>query len=323
MSDLVLVTGARGFIGSAVVRALKRDGFQVRAASREVRAAVPEADELVGWPAPDRRTAGARAALEGVTHVVHCAGDAEAHAGDEDALLAANAGLTAELVGAAAGAIPGKFVFLSSARAVCGPVSGTVVSDATAPRPQDAYGRSKLEAEQRLRNAFGAHPRWTILRPTPVYGPGARGQIGALLKLAALPLPLPLAGLKARRSLLSREACADAVLHALRTLQTDAGAFIVSDRDPVSVVEILTAFRRGLGRRPNLLPAPAPLLGAAAALLGQRENWRRLAGGLVADPSGLAATGWKPPSDTLERLEELARAGGGRADADGGARRQV
>src|SRR5215813_15621150 len=93
-----------------------------------------------------------------------------------------------------------RFVFLSSIRAQSGPVANEVLTEDMEPRPTDAYGRSKLDAERGLADVS---IDWVAMRPVLVYGPGVKGNMAALLKLAANPLPLPFRSLPGRRSLLS------------------------------------------------------------------------------------------------------------------------
>jgi len=91
---------------------------------------------------------------------------------------------------------------LSSIRAQSGPTAEGALTEAREPRPTDAYGRSKLAAEQGLA-ASGLD--WVALRLGLVYRPGVEGNMARLIKLARSPYPLPLAGLKTEHSLLGLE----------------------------------------------------------------------------------------------------------------------
>lgn len=303
MPGKVLITGASGMIGGAVGAALVDEGRQVRALSRRPDRLAGIFRDTAPMPAPGAGADAWQPLLEGVSGIVHCAGIADAADADgEQALFDVHVRLSQDLAAATARHPRAKLVFLSSIHAA-----------AHAP---DAYGRSKLEAENAIRSAFAAGGRFTILRPAPVYGGRqARGNLGRLLRLAALPLPLPLGGLSARRSLLALDACVRAVDHVLSHARTDGDTYPVSDAHALTVAEILTALRHGLGRRPMLYPLPAPLLGRLAALAGRSADWERLAGSLVADPSRLAATGWRPEPDTAGRLARFAAGIRGRPGA--------
>lgn len=115
-------------------------------------------------------------------------------------------------------------------------------------------------------------------------------------------MPLPIAGLSAKRSLFDIESLADAVLLLLALEGPAAGPFIACDRQPVSVAEIVAAMREGSGRRPMLFAVPDALLAASLRLVGHGEAWRRLTGALMARADGLEALGWKQVEDTGERI---------------------
>lgn len=301
MTKRVLLTGAGGFVGRVVARKLEQAGYAVRAVSRRPEAL--GAADAVALPEDPTSEAAWAPLLAGVDHVVHCAGIAHATSTiPREAYMAANAELTGALARATAKAIGGRFVFLSSIRAMSGPVADRVLNDDTPPMPEDDYGRSKLEGERLVAEAFTSGGRHTILRPVLVYGPGVKGNLAALAKLAALPFPLPVTGLTARRSLLDVEALADAILLLLGHEGPATGPYLVCDREPVTVAEILAAMRRGMGRRPGLFALPDLLLSAPLRLAGRGEAWRRLTGPLVARPDGLAALGWTPPADTADRI---------------------
>jgi UDP-glucose 4-epimerase len=145
-----------------------------------------------------------------------------------------------------------------------------------------------------------------ILRPVAVIGEGARGNIAALLRLAALPLPLPLGGLGAPRSLLAIDSLAGAVHHILEAPTAGGGTFTVCDRPALSIAEIVAAMRAGAGRRPTLFSLPGPLLPAMFTGIGRRAAWDRLSGPLTAEAGGLEATGWQAATDMPQRLASLA-----------------
>lgn len=308
MGERILVTGARGFIGRAVSSLLANSGHAVRTASRNPADIAGAIENPIAMPPPGSAHKAWASALEGIDHVVHCAGVAHTSGLPASEYFQSNTLLTAELAAAAAAILPGKFIFMSSIRAVCGPVSVSIVGSDRPPAPADAYGRSKLEAEARVRAAYGEDRRFTILRPVLVYGPGVKGNLKSLLRLASLAFPLPFAGLRSERSLLDVNACAAAVEHVLFAPKTNGETFLVSDQKPISTAEIVAAFRRGLGRRAGLFPMPPALLATLFAASGRSDAWIRLTGSLITDPGDLAATGWRPVEDSTEGLERLARA---------------
>jgi UDP-glucose 4-epimerase len=247
------------------------------------------------------------AALEGVDAVIHSAGLAHAMSGiPEDDYRVINTEATIGLARAARRAGVKRFIFLSSIRAQCGPATDTVMTEAVEPAPTDLYGKSKLAAERGLAEL---DVDWVALRATLVYGAGVKGNMAQLMQVSRSPLPLPVASLRARRSLLAVENLAAAIETVLGAPGTLRRAFIAADPQALTVAEMIGALRRGLGRRPNVLPFPAALLETLLRAAGREEIYRRLAGSLVADPAALLGLGWMPPLATPDGLVRLMQAG--------------
>lgn len=307
----VLVTGATGLVGRRVVSRLLDTGFDIRIASRQPQR-LADADDSVAMPGIDAPEDAFLALMRDVTHVVHCAALNNDRGAGEPDLRAVNATLTGLLAQAAARRTDGRFVHLSSIRAVAGPAFSGAIDDATPPAPQCAYGRSKREGEIKMLEAFAAAGREgaTALRLPPVYGEGMKGNLGWLMRLAATKLPLPTGALMAVRSLISHDAVADAVAHLLTRPVPPRPTYIVADACPVAMSEIVAAFRRGHGRPAGLLPMPALPFRLLATLLGREASWQAATATQICDPSVLASEGWAPETDTLGRLEELARQAG-------------
>jgi UDP-glucose 4-epimerase len=300
---LVALTGATGFIGQRLLAALPQRGFRVRVLLRRPTDITLDcASAVIGDLARPQNMA---AALADVDTVIHSAGIAHAMSGmpaDDYRIL--NTEATIALARAAERAHVRRFVFLSSIRAQVGPSADGVVTESHSPRPTDDYGRSKLAAEQGLSELA---MDWVALRPVVVYGPGVKGNVAALLELARKPWPLPLGGLRAKRSLLGLDNLVDAIEAVIRAPGPLRRALVAADAEPLSVPEMIAALRRGLGRRPGLLPVPAPLLELALRLTGRAELYERLAGSLVADAAELRALGWSPRVTSAEGLATLAR----------------
>jgi UDP-glucose 4-epimerase len=300
---LIALTGATGFIGRHLLRELPRRGYRVQVLLRRP-SELPEgaSGAIIGDLAAPQNMA---AALRGVDAVVHSAGLAHAMSGQpEDDYRVLNTEATVGLARAAERAGVKRFVFLSSIRAQSGPVADAVLTEALPAQPTDPYGRSKLAAEEGLATLS---IDWVALRPVLVYGPGVKGNMAALLRLAQLPVPLPLGGLSARRSLLSVDNLAAAVDTVLRAPGRLRRPLIVADEQALTVAEMVATLRAGLGRRPGLVPVPAGLLGWAARAAGREEAFERLAGALVASPAALLSLGWRPPVATPLGLRGLAQ----------------
>jgi nucleoside-diphosphate-sugar epimerase len=301
--SLIALTGATGFIGRRLLKELPRRGFRVRVLLRRpTEVALDCGSAIIGDLARPQNMA---AALADVNAVIHSAGVAHAMSGvpaDDYRIL--NTEATIALARAAERARVKRFVFLSSIRAQVGPSAAGVVTEALTPQPTDDYGRSKLAAEQGLAT-LGID--WVALRPVLVYGPGVKGNVAALVRLARTPYPLPLGGLAAKRSLIAVDNLVDAIETVLSAPAPLRRPLIVADAEPLTVAEMIAALRAGLGRRPGLIPVPARVLALALGAAGRAEWYERLAGALVADASALGALGWAPRIAPRAGLAALAR----------------
>jgi nucleoside-diphosphate-sugar epimerase len=306
----ILVTGASGFIGQHLVRKLSRSGYRVRAAARQP--IMFDDPNVEGLALGDMsRSFAAEYVVRGVDAVIHAAGMAHARPGIPDAAYTAiNVDATRQLARAARAARVKRFVLMSSVRAQVGPRFEGVVTEDTPAAPTDAYGRSKIEAETVTTELLaGSATRWTVLRPVLVYGPGVKGNMAALLRLAARPYPLPLAALKSRRSLLSITNLLAAIDHVLQAQAAEDTSFIVADGEPITVADAVRALRRGSDRPPLLFPVPQRAIAAALRFAGKPQFAERLTGELVADAARLRKTGWVPVEKTEAALAAMVRDG--------------
>lgn len=300
------MTGASGFIGRPLTAALADAGHQVRAAMRDRRAhhfpsgveiaSLPDLAKPVFWTP----------LLAGMDAVVHLAGIAHVGTDIPEATYdRVNHLATAELARAAAAAGIRGLMFMSSIRAQTGATADEPLVEADEPHPTDAYGRSKLAAEAAVR---AAGVPYTILRPVLVYGPGAKGNVARLMRLAALPIPLPFGALLNRRSLLAIDNLTAAMRFALEDARALNETFLVADPNAISVAGLVSMLRAASGRKPGLLPLPPAMLEMALALIGQRDTYHRLAGPLVAEPHKLMAAGWKPAVETETAIRQMVQA---------------
>jgi len=277
MRSRILVTGAAGFIGQALVEQLRRGGRDVLPVTR-----------------------GMVARMEDVDSVVHLA--ARAHVVEDKAadplveFRRVNVMLTEQLADAAVRCGVRRFVFVSSIGVLGNDSGGRAFTAADPPQPREPYAVSKWEAEQRLLELVaGTATEAVIVRPPLVYGPGVKGNFLRLLKLVDSGLPLPFAGLEARRSFVGvqnlcglLEACIDHPAAAGRVL-------LAADGEDVTLPELLDTIARGLGRSARLFRVPWLLVESLASMAGRREDLARLVGSLRVDASETRqALGWQP-----------------------------
>jgi len=302
----VLVTGASGFIGRSLVATLAKEGYPVRAAARGPEA-IPPAAGVTPVALPDlARPVDWAGLLGGVSHVVHLAGLTHAPGVLADNVyMRINALAAGELAEAAARAKVQRLIFVSSVRAQAGLSADHAITETDVPAPTDAYGRSKLEAE-RLIEASGAP--FTILRPAVVYGPGVKGNIASLATLARTPMPLPFAKLDNRRSLLALENFIAAVSLVLRVERAANETFLVADAEPISVANLVSAMREGLGRPPLLVGVPQGAVKRLMRSFGKEAEWERISGSFVIDASKLMGIGWRPSISTHDGIVAMMRA---------------
>jgi UDP-glucose 4-epimerase len=298
---LLALTGATGFIGQYLLRELPKRGYRLRVLLRQPSSMPMQcASAVIGDLARPRNMS---AALEGVDAVIHSAGFTLGMSGiPEDDYRLLNTEATIGLARAARRAGAKRFIFLSSIRAQCGPTAETALTEADDPNPTDAYGRSKLAAERGLSEL---DLDWVSLRAALVYGPGVKGNIAQLMRLARSPLPLPLGGFGGRRSLLALENLSAAIETVLKGSGILRRPFIAADAEALTVGEMIAAMRHGLGRRRKVFPMPPVLLEFILRSIGQGESYRRMSGSLVADPSALIGLGWVPRLTTAGGLSRL------------------
>ena len=304
MNDRVIaLTGATGFIGSYLLRELTRLGYRVRVLLRSPAALPPNCTNAVIGDL--NRPVNMAAALAGVDMIIHSAGLAPRMTGapDED-FRRLNTSATGSLAQAAQRAGVRRFVFMSSLRAQADVSTDHILTEDLVPQPTDAYGRSKLAAELEVSRL---DLDWVALRLALVFGPGVRGNMASLIRLAQSPFPLPFGALRARRSLLSLDNLVAAVEAVAASAQPLRRPLIVADPDPLDIPGMITAMRAGLGRRPGLIPVPSPILEQGFRLAGRSELYRRLARPLAANPARLLQLGWVPRVATFDALGAVAR----------------
>jgi nucleoside-diphosphate-sugar epimerase len=211
-----------------------------------------------------------------------------------------NVTLTLNLARQAVAAGVRRFVFVSSIK-VNGERTpfGQPMSAEDVPRPQDAYGRSKHEAEQALRQlAAESGLELVIVRPVLVYGPGVKANFLEMMRWVASGVPLPLGMLDGKRSMLALDNLVDFLAACLHHPAAANEIFLVSDGEDLTVSALLRRAAAALGRPARLLPVPPFVLRLAGRIAGQEIAVQRLCDALQVDISkSRCLLGWHPPID--------------------------
>ena len=307
-----LVTGANGFVGSALCARLSKNGVSVRGAVRTLNSQ-PDGAEGVAIGSLSSETDWT-VALRSVKQVVHLA--ARVHVMNDKSsdplaeFRCVNVDGTASLARQAAAAGVGRFVFLSSVK-VNGEFTelGCPFFADNTPAPKGPYGVSKHEAEQVLRQvAAETGMEVVIIRPPLVYGPGVKANFESMICWLARGVPLPLAAVtENRRSLVALDNLVDLIVTCLNHPGAANQTFFVSDGEDLSTVGLLTRMGVALGHPVHLFYMPPVLLRLGAAMMRKSGVYRRLCGSLQLD---IAKTrnllDWTPPISVDEGLRRTA-----------------
>lgn len=297
-------------MGRALSARLLADGWHVRAAMRQ------PGDKHRLFPGVEPVLVGSigtpiswEPALSGVQTVVHLAARAHVMSDKASDPLAVyreiNVQGTRQLARAAAAAGTVQFIYLSSVK-VNGEGTTRPYTEKDLPEPEDPYGISKWESEQVLRQiAADSCLVPVVLRPPLIYGPGVRANFLKLMEAAARGLPLPLASVHNRRSLIFLGNLVDAIAACLGRYPSAPRTFLVSDGEDISTADLVRRMAQSSGRRARLFACPPAVLGAAARLVGRAAEAKRLLGSLTVDSSAIRAElRWRPPYTMARGLEE-------------------
>lgn len=279
----VLVTGASGFIGTALVRRLVAERIDVRGTWRRDR---EPATAGVEWRRLSQGESAAawRELVAGCEVVVHLA--ALAHQGGATGkdrwpeFWRSNVELTRTLAQASKAAGARRVIFLGSVAAMC--AQSEVCIDESSPcTPTDDYGRSKLEAEHALQAELqGSAVDWCILRPPLVYGPGNPGNMARLLQLIGSGLPLPFGAIRNRRSFVFVDNLVDAMLAVIRYPGEIRATYLVTDGSDFATPELAAALAAACGRTARLVAVPVRLLKLIGGLGDVTARVLRTGGGV-------------------------------------------
>ncbi len=309
----VLVTGASGFIGSALCDELLKRGARVIGVVRSMEASravssgvdlrvVADISNNVAWASY----------LQGVDCIIHLA--AFVHETPTGPLVAAqkqyqslNVDATECLAQAAVQAGVTRFIYISSVK-VHGEKTepGEAFSEANSPDPVGPYAESKLYAEYALRRIEHEHGlEVVVMRPPLVYGPGVKANFLRLIRSIERGYPLPLANVENRRSFVYLGNLVDILANAVSNPAAAGETFLVSDGEDVSTPRLIRTITYFFARDAKLIPVPVQLLKLLGNISGGTASINRLIDSLVID-NGKAkrVLDWQPPYTMTQGLEQ-------------------
>ena len=322
---MILVTGASGFIGRTLCAELSIRGYPFRGVVRKINPhiAVDKHFEFMQLGNINANTDWS-SALKGINCIIHCAAlvhlKEENKAGSSISYQSVNVDATYQLAKQAAAAGVKRFVYLSSVK-VLGKNSNvlskkfnfsrtcanSILTNEVFPNPVDGYGISKWKAEQALWDVSSKSKLEVVIIRSPlVYGPGVKGNMERLLRLVQLGIPLPLGGIKNKRSLIAIDNLIDLLIRCIKHNKAVRKTFLVSDGEDLSTTELLFKISVALGRNPRIFSVPLPLLYYTGKYLGKSAEIERLVGSLRVDNSySCKLLDWKPVVNVEEGIRRM------------------
>ncbi|MBD8192840.1 NAD-dependent epimerase/dehydratase family protein [Pseudomonas fluorescens] len=296
----VLLTGATGFVGSALLAYLQEQArHPVAIASRSEPVGVERDCQVFNLGEFGAQT-NWHPALRGVGCVVHMAGRAHVLTQEPNALelfREANTRATLNLASQAAAEGVKRFIFISSIGVNGGYTTDLPFSESSAPTPNADYAISKQEAEVGLLQlAQTTEMDVVIIRPPLVYAAHAPGNFRRLLKLVHSGIPLPFGRVNNSRSMIALENLVDFIAFCIDHPAAANQVFLASDGVDFSTGQMVRLLAKGMGRKAALIPVPVSVLRVSARLLGKQGVYTQLCGSLQIDASkAKQLLGWTPP----------------------------
>uniref|UniRef100_UPI0030D91078 NAD-dependent epimerase/dehydratase family protein n=1 Tax=uncultured Oceanicoccus sp. TaxID=1706381 RepID=UPI0030D91078 len=301
----ILITGANGFIGSQLSSLLAAQGHSLLLACRSKKhtslpsVLIGNIDSFDNWD-------NCLADIDVVIHLAACVHQM----GDQTEINYQRTNIDASVRLAASARRCGvkRFIFLSTIK-VNGEQThhGKCFSSLDVPAPTDAYSESKLQAELALKEiSSNSAMELVIIRPPLVYGPGVKANFLRLVELAQGGMPLPFAGLRNYRDMVSVDNLCDLIAHCIDKPEATGKTLLVSDGVAYSTADIVTAVRELSGLPQRIFYFPPVVLKLLLGLMGKKAMADRLFGSLQVDLSATTdMVGWTPKYTLKQTLTKM------------------
>lgn len=279
----IVITGSSGFVGQALIKYLSNLGHTIHVIKRY---------EIEKFKSHQQNKYDVLIHLAARAHVMH--------ENTQDAYKAyadVNIEYTIKIAELSKHLHVKRFIFLSSVKVNGEQTFGSPYRETTPASPEDAYGKTKFQAELLLNNAFkNTDTELVIIRSPLVYGKGVKANFGNLIKLSKLPLPLPLGAVKNKRSMIYIGNLIDFISICISHPSAGNQTFMVSDDCDISTPELIRLIRECNNMSPWLIPIPQSLIIFILVSLGKATTANRLLGSLQIDISkAKKLLNWKPP----------------------------
>ena len=308
----VLITGSDGFVGKALCAEMVSRGWKVHASVRSEKKikSLPKEIKVIETGSIDADTDWGKA-LADVESVIHLAG--RVHVTDDSSsdpiskYRTVNTAGTGKLARSAASSGVRRFVFMSTVK-VNGEGRAEPYTEEDIPGPVDPYGISKWEAEEKLKGISRETGMETVIIRAPlIYGPGVKANFLKLMKAVDRGIPMPLAGINNRRSMIYLGNLVDVIIACMTHTEAGQKTYLASDGNDISTPELIRQTAIALGKPARLFYMPLIMLRLAGVITGKSQEIERLTGSLTVDSSLVKKKlNWTPPFTSAMGLENTA-----------------
>ncbi len=258
----ILITGAFGFVGTNLSKALKFNPNYHLIAVDVFKPASHAYDEFFDWDSLHSVN------WNHIDAIIHLAGKAHDTKNTTDDLVyfQINLGLTQQIFEYFLKSDAEKFIFFSSVKAIADEVLGEVLTEEETPNPKTAYGMSKLVAEQFiLDHVLPENKKAFILRPCMIHGPGNKGNLNLLYNLVQKGIPWPLGNFHNKRSFTSIDNLTYVINQILKK-EMEQGIYQIADDEPISTNRLIELIAESFGKKAKIWKFNKKIIHTAAKL---------------------------------------------------------